>query len=172
HAWGEDFVKRLHGMFAFCIYERDSGKAILGRDRLGIKPLYYSERDGIFHFASTLPALLHVPGLDRRLDPHALHYYFSFHAVVPPPYTILRGVRKLAPGTIVTIDRHGRKKTTRYWHLDFTPHADDSALSPNDWKEQVLAALRLAVKRRLVADVPVGVLLSGGLDSSLIVGLL
>jgi asparagine synthase (glutamine-hydrolysing) len=172
HAWGEDFVKRLHGMFAFCIYERDSGKAILGRDRLGIKPLYYSERDGIFHFASTLPALLHVPGLDRRLDPHALHYYFSFHAVVPPPYTILRGVRKLAPGTIVTIDRHGRKKTARYWHLDFTPHADDSALSPNDWKEQVLAALRLAVKRRLVADVPVGVLLSGGLDSSLIVGLL
>lgn len=172
HAWGDTFVKRLHGMFAFCIHERDSGKVLLGRDRLGIKPLYYSEDKGAMRFASTLPALLHILNMDRRIDPVALHHYFSFHAVVPPPHTILRGVRKLEPGAIMVLDRHGHKSVTRYWSLTFGARDEEKRYTAHDWRIQVTEALRRAVERRLVSDVPVGVLLSGGLDSSLIVGLL
>jgi asparagine synthase (glutamine-hydrolysing) len=172
HAWGEDFVHRLNGMFAFAIVERDSGRVLIGRDRLGIKPLYYSEGEGFFRFASALPPLLAYPDIDRSLDAQALNFYFSFHAVVPPPFTLVKGVRKLAPGTLLRIEPDGRRNQKRYWDLKFGPHEDERNLSREEWKEKVADALRLAVRRRLVADVPVGVLLSGGLDSSLIVGLL
>jgi asparagine synthase (glutamine-hydrolysing) len=170
--WGERFVDHLNGMFAFCIVEHDSGRAVLGRDRLGIKPLYLADTGGALRFASTLPALLAGGGIDTSIDPVALHHYMTFHAVVPAPHTILRGVRKLEPATLLTIEPDGRRRTTRYWKPDFTRDPDASALHPDDWRDAVLESLRAAVNRRLVADVPVGVLLSGGLDSSLIVGLL
>jgi asparagine synthase (glutamine-hydrolysing) len=172
HHWGERFVDHLNGMFAFCIVERDSGRVLLGRDRLGIKPLYLAETGGALRFASTLPALVAPGGIDTSIDPVALHHYLTFHAVVPAPHTMLRGVRKLEPGTVLTIEPDGQRRTTRYWTPDFTRDAGMSAMRPGDWRDAVLAALRSAVERRLVADVPVGVLLSGGLDSSLIVGLL
>ena len=171
-AWGVDCVDRLLGMFAFAIWERDSGRMILARDRLGIKPLYYIERDGGLRFASTLPALLAAGDVDTDIDPVALHHYMSFHAVVPAPLTILKRVRKLAPATVRVIERDGRSRDHRYWALHYGVRADEQYLSYEDWQEITLDALRLAVERRLVADVPVGVLLSGGLDSSLIVGLL
>ena len=98
HRWGERFVERLVGMFAFCIVERDSGRAILGRDRLGIKPLYLAEGSGSLRFASTLPALLAGGGVDTSIDPVALHHYMMFHAVVPAPRMILRGVRGAGAG--------------------------------------------------------------------------
>ncbi len=172
HAWGRDFVKRLNGMFAFALWERDSGRVLLGRDRLGIKPLYYAEVNGGLRFASTLPALLAGGGIDTEIDPIGLHHYLSFHAVVPAPHTVLRGVRKLPPATVMVVEPDGRRESHVYWSLDYNRDAADEALSAEAWRERLLDGLRAAVRRRLVADVPVGALLSGGVDSSLIVGLM
>lgn len=172
HRWGDRFVDHLLGMFAFAIVERDSGRVLLGRDRLGIKPLYLTEDSKRIRFASSLPALLAGGGVDTRIDPVALHDYLTFHSVVPPPRTILRGVTKVPPASLVAIEPDGRRTTTTYWEPDFTRREDRADWSERDWEDAVLASLRLAVERRLVADVPVGCLLSGGVDSSLIVGLL
>ncbi|HYQ35727.1 MAG TPA: N-acetylglutaminylglutamine amidotransferase [Mycobacterium sp.] len=172
HRWGDDFVSHLQGMFAFAIAERDSGRVLLGRDRLGIKPLYLTEDSHRIRFASTLPALLAGGGVDTRIDRDALHHYMTFHSVVPAPLTILRGVRKVPPGSLVAIEPDGRRTTTTYWTPDFTRRDERSDWTERDWEDAVLSALRVAVERRLVADVPVGCLLSGGVDSSLIVGLL
>ncbi|MEX2129099.1 MAG: N-acetylglutaminylglutamine amidotransferase [Xanthobacteraceae bacterium] len=172
HAWGSRCVERLHGMFAFAIWERESGRVVLARDRLGIKPLYLAEVGGALRFASTLPALLAGGGVDTAIDPAALHNYMSLHAVVPAPRTILKGVRKLPPATILTIEPDGRRREEVYWDVTVAPHRDDRRMTEADWREAVLDSLKAAVERRRVADVPVGVLLSGGLDSSLIVALL
>jgi len=102
----------------------------------------------------------------------ALNHYMTFHSVVPAPRTILAGVKKLPPASTLLIDPQGRIKIDSYWKLPFAQRSDESGLTADDWKERVLETLRKAVKRRLVSDVPVGVLLSGGLDSSLLVGLL
>jgi asparagine synthase (glutamine-hydrolysing) len=172
HRWGDDFVSRLKGMFAFAIAERDNGRVLLGRDRLGIKPLYLTEDSRRIRFASTLPALLAGGGVDTRIDRVALHHYMTFHSVVPAPLTILRGVRKVPPASLVAIEPDGRCVTTTYWTPDFSRRNDRADWTERDWEDAVLDTLRLAVERRLVADVPVGCLLSGGVDSSLIVGLL
>jgi len=172
HAWGTEAFTRLNGMFAVAIHERDSGRVVLARDRLGIKPLYYCVQRGSFRFASTLNALLAAGVDDTSIDPIALNYYMSFHAVVPPPHTILKGVRKLPPGTYTEIMPNGDLQPQSYWNLSFGTPAERSSWSEQDWQEATLDVLRRSVKRRLIADVPVGVLLSGGLDSSLIVGLL
>ncbi|MEE6177902.1 N-acetylglutaminylglutamine amidotransferase [Mycobacterium sp. 050134] len=172
HHWGDDFVTHLHGMFAFAVVERDSGRVLLGRDRLGIKPLYVTEDSHRIRFASALPALLAGGGVDTRIDPVALHHYMTFHSVVPAPLTILRGVRKVPPGSLLAIEPDGRRTSRSYWAPDFTRDDDRADWTEADWEDAVLDALRVAVKRRLVADVPVGCLLSGGVDSSLIVGLL
>jgi asparagine synthase (glutamine-hydrolysing) len=172
HHWGDRFVDRLFGMFAFAIVERDSGRVLLGRDRLGIKPLYLTEDAHRIRFASSLPALLAGGDVDTRIDAVALHHYMTFHSVVPPPRTILRGVTKVPPASLVAIEPDGRRTTTTYWEPDFSRRDDRADWSEQDWEDAVLAALRVAVDRRLVADVPVGCLLSGGVDSSLIVGLL
>jgi asparagine synthase (glutamine-hydrolysing) len=176
HHWGDRFVDRLYGMFAFAIVERDSGRVLLGRDRLGIKPLYLTENAARIRFASSLPALLAGGDVDTRIDPVALHHYLSFHSVVPAPRTILRGITKVPPASLVAIepDSNGktRRTTTTYWEPDFTRREDRADWSERDWEDAVLESLRVAVDRRLVADVPVGCLLSGGVDSSLIVGLL
>jgi len=172
HAWGDDCVKRFHGMFAFAAYERDTGILTLARDRFGIKPLYTARVDGGLRFASSLPALLEGKDIDRGLNLDALNHYMSWHAVVPPPHTIVRGVQKLAPATIVKIDTAGEAKTRTWWTLDVAADPTISAMSAREREDLVEQALRLAVERRMVADVPVGVLLSGGVDSSLIVALL
>ncbi|XWN29594.1 MAG: N-acetylglutaminylglutamine amidotransferase [Devosia sp.] len=172
HAWGPGCVERFHGMFAFAIHERDSGRVVLARDRFGIKPLYLAEGPKRLRFASSLQALLAAGDVDTSIDPVALHHYMSFHAVVPPPRTMVNGVRKLPPATVRVIETDGTFKDTVYWRLDFTRTADDVARSAEEWRDKVLAALRTAVDRRMVADVPVGVLLSGGVDSSVIVALL
>ena len=170
HRWGAASLDRLRGMFAFAIWERDTGRLQLVRDPLGIKPLYYAEPDGALRFASTLPALLAAGGISAEVDPAALHHYMTFHSVVPAPLTILRDVRKLPPAHWMTVEPDGRRRLERYWSLDFAPERE--ACSEREWEDRLLDSLRTAVSRRLVADVPVGVLLSGGLDSSLVVGLL
>ncbi len=174
HHWGDRFVDHLKGMFAFAIVERDSGRVLLGRDRLGIKPLYLTQTADRIRFASSLPALLapHDSSVDTRIDPIALHHYMTFHSVVPAPRTILRGVSKLPPASLMAIEPDGTVTTTTYWEPDFTRRQERADWSEKDWEDAVLQSLRTAVKRRLVADVPVGCLLSGGVDSSLIVGLL
>ena len=172
HAWGPKALDRFFGMFAFALWERDSGITYLARDRLGIKPLYYTVNTERLHFASALPALLKGGDINTSLDLEALHYYMSFHAVVPAPHTILRGVRKLPPGSYMVVHPDGDCRITEWWRLNFTRSEEDERRSFDDWKVLVLDCLRRSVGRRLVADVPVGVLLSGGLDSSLITGLL
>ncbi|MFK0278680.1 N-acetylglutaminylglutamine amidotransferase [Ensifer sp. NPDC090286] len=172
HAWGENCVSRFSGMFAFVLHERDSGRVILARDRFGIKPLYLSMVEKTMRFASSLPAIVKAGGIDTSIDAQALHNYMTFHAVVPPPRTILKGVRKLPQATIRIYERDGRFKDRRYWDPPYCRQAGDRQRVREDWQELLLDALRTAVKRRMIADVPVGVLLSGGVDSSLIVGLL
>ncbi|MCP5364574.1 MAG: N-acetylglutaminylglutamine amidotransferase [Hyphomicrobiales bacterium] len=172
HAWGAEAPKRFHGMFAFAVFERKTGRVALVRDRFGIKPLYYTNTDHSLRFASSLPALLAGGEVDTAIDPVALSFYMTWHAVVPAPLTILKGVRKLPAATVRLIEPDGRTTDTVYWSLSFERTSDDIRLSDIEWKDRMGAALRTAVDRRMVADVPVGVLLSGGLDSSLIVGLL
>ncbi|WP_040338841.1 N-acetylglutaminylglutamine amidotransferase [Candidatus Blastococcus massiliensis] len=173
HHWGADVVSHLHGMFAFVIAERDTGRVVMARDRLGIKPLYLSETPGKkLRFASTLPALLSGGDVDTSIDPVALHHYLSWHAVVPAPRTILNGVRKLPPATVRVIEADGSSTEHRYWNATYERRPEHVNWSARDWEDAIEEALRVAVRRRLVADTPVGVLLSGGLDSSLIVGLL
>jgi asparagine synthase (glutamine-hydrolysing) len=169
--WGPECVERFNGMFAFCIYEMESGRAFIARDRLGIKPLYYTRSADRLRFASTLPALAAVEEGSLELDPVALHHYMSFHSVVPAPRTIFERIRKLPPGTRVTLRADGTEHRERYWRPSFRRPAGDTR-DLGELKSQVLDALSTAVQRRMVADVPVGVLLSGGVDSSLVVGLL
>ena len=170
--WGEAFVDRLLGMFAIAIVERASGRTVLVRDRLGIKPLYLDERPGLLRFASTPQALLDGGGTDASIDVDALAAYMSFHSVVPAPRTVLSGVRKLPPATIRVVERDGSSREQVYWSPSFDRDPETARWSPEDWQEALLERLRTAVRRRMVADVPVGVLLSGGLDSSLVVALL
>ncbi|CAN5868477.1 N-acetylglutaminylglutamine amidotransferase [soil metagenome] len=170
--WGDAVVERLQGMFAFAIHDQTTGRTTLVRDRLGIKPLYTAMVDGALRFASTLQALLAGGGVDTDIDTRALHHYLTFHSVVPAPLTILKGVRKVPPATITTIERDGTTATRTYWSATWARREDRADWTDGDWVDATLEVMRTAVTRRLVADVPVGVLLSGGLDSSLVVGLL
>jgi asparagine synthase (glutamine-hydrolysing) len=170
--WGRECVERFAGMFAYAIYEHSARRLVLARDRLGIKPLYLAEVGDELRFASTLPALLAGGGVDTALDPVALHHYLSWHAVVPAPRTIVAGVRKLAPATVMTVEANGARARETYWRPDYNRRADHASWDERDWADALLDRLRVAVQRRMVSDVPVGVLLSGGLDSSLIVALL
>jgi asparagine synthase (glutamine-hydrolysing) len=172
HAWGESCVNRLEGMFAFAIWERDSRRTFLARDRLGIKPLYFSQNSQRLRFASSLPALLAAGDIDTDIDPRALNFYMSFHSVVPPGNTIIKGVRKMAPATTMTIEADGQVREHNYWSLCFDRDARDEQRSFEDWRDGLLEELRLAVRKRQLAAVNVGVLLSGGIDSSLLVGLM
>ncbi len=170
-AWGEQCVTRFMGMFAFAIWDQPQGQLFLARDRFGIKPLYLTQDTQRLRFASSLPALLAGGGVDTRLDPVALHHHFTLHTVVPAPRTVLTGVRKLAPATTLTLGPQGRSHQQVYWTLDAT--RPEQALTEPQWLDATRAHLKQSVERRLLAaDVAVGVLLSGGLDSSLLVGLL
>src|SRR5690349_21896262 len=147
HRWGPACVERFLGMFAFAVVDRDSGVLTLGRDRLGIKPLYYSEGAGRLRFASTLPALLAGGGVDTGIDPVALHHYMTFHSVVPAPRTILAGVRKLPPATVRTIQPDGASSDHVYWRPEHVRRPEFAAMSATDWRDATLDALRLAVRR-------------------------
>ncbi|MGF1546305.1 MAG: N-acetylglutaminylglutamine amidotransferase [Thiotrichales bacterium] len=169
--WGDDCVHHLVGMFAIAIWDTRQETLFLARDRLGIKPLYYSAERERLRFASNTQALLAAGGIDTAIDTAALHHLFTLHAVVPAPRTILRGIRKLEPAHTLRIDRNGRMTKRCYWTLE--AHRPAVPVAADEWQARIHAALKLAVKRRLTAaDVPVGVLLSGGLDSSLLVALL
>ena len=160
-------------MFAFAIAGAGQRRIVLARDRLGIKPLYLDQTPDRLRFASTLPALLAGGGTDTSLDRTALQHYMSFHSVVPAPRTILNGVRKLPPATVRIVEPDGAVSDHVYWRPEFTRDPAEA-----DWTSEQTGRTRSSTacaprcERRMVADVPVGVLLSGGIDSSLVVALL
>ncbi|HZX16994.1 MAG TPA: N-acetylglutaminylglutamine amidotransferase [Pseudomonas sp.] len=172
HAWGTDLLPKLNGMFAFAIWERDSQQLFIARDRLGVKPLYLSRTGERLRFASSLPALLAGGDISKTLDPVALNHYLNFHAVVPAPRTLLAGVEKLAPASWMRIDAQGNCEQKTWWNLTFGPQREEIAFGLDEWQERVLDGMREAVSIRQRAAVDVGVLLSGGVDSSMLVGLL
>jgi len=166
-AEGIDFVRKLNGMFAIAIYDGREDALYLVRDRIGVKPLYIQDDGRRLAFASEIKALLAV-GERPALDEEALHHYLSFN-YVPPPYTLYRGVRHLMPGHVVKVTR-GASTTTRWWNLAEVQPVHGR--SEDDWIEEFDAILDDAVRLRLRSDVPFGAFLSGGVDSSTVVGLM
>lgn len=170
-AWGEACVEKLEGMFAFALWDEKKQQLLLARDRLGIKPLYFSKSATAFRFASTLQALLEDPNVDTSIDNVALHHQFMLHAVVPAPRSLFKGIQKVSPGTHMTITASGKITKKRYWSL--TAERPKEIFSQKEWIAQTRMALKNSIRTHfLAADVPIGVLLSGGLDSSLIVALM
>src|SRR6266481_4237308 len=164
---GEDFVHHLNGMFAIALWDDRRRRLLIYRDRLGEKPLYYVRTDARLLFASEIKAILRDPSVDRSVDPAALYDYLSFQ-YNPRRETIFRGVVRLKPGTIFVVNDTGATERT-YWEL---PAAVAAERSEDEYLEELRALLRDSVRRRLLADVPLGAFLSGGLDSSVVVGLM
>lgn len=175
--WGMDCVSRFEGMFAFAIWDDEQHQLLIARDRMGIKPIYYAPIEGGVRFASNTQALLDTTGIDTDIDPIGLHHQLTLHAVIPAPNTILKGIKKLEPGHWLIINPDGQMYKKRFWHLEAKRPVKLNDLpapkNEKEWIDAVHQSLKEAVHKRLTAsDVPVGVLLSGGLDSSLVVALL
>ncbi len=170
--WGEQCVQRLHGMFAFAIWDGAKQQLFMARDRMGIKPFYYALDNQRLLFASTTQAILAADKfISHELDAHALHNLFTLHAVVPAPRTVLQSIRKLQPAHYMLVRADGGVEEHCYWTLQAT--RPRHPLDENEWVDAIHTSLKQAVHRRkTIADVPVGVLLSGGIDSSLLVALL
>ncbi|MFA4842509.1 MAG: asparagine synthase (glutamine-hydrolyzing) [Candidatus Omnitrophota bacterium] len=160
--WGEDFVSRLSGMFAFVLWDKNKDKLILVRDRLGIKPLYYAQSSRGFLFASEIKSILQDGFLKRQLNRKGFWQYLAFQCIITDE-TMFEGVYKLEPATILTFQQ-GKITRRKYWELQ-KPVKESS-------EQEVFAALKDAISSHLVSDVPVGVLLSGGLDSSSLVAIM
>ncbi len=162
--WGIDVLQRLRGMFAIGVWDARERALWLARDRIGIKPLYWTLHHGHLNFASEIKALLVDPQQERAVDEESLYHYLSF-LTTPAPQTLFRGIRKLAGGTWLRIDASGNVREQRYWDVwdgvePLTSASDDEIAA------RVLDELRTSVRLRKLADVPVGVFLSGGIDSS------
>ena len=164
-AWGRDLLPRLDGMFAFAIWDQQRAKLFAARDRLGIKPFFYSATQG-FAFASTLAPFFQLAGFPRRLDYEALRDYLAFQTCLAP-HTLLADVRQLPPASWLSFDADSRHiESGRWWTI---PAPDKVAITPNELTASIDAAFKESIKRQLVADVPLGAFLSGGIDSSLAV---
>ena len=162
--WGKDCVHRLTGMFAFGIWDARNQELWLVRDRIGVKPLYYTTYNGQLSFASEIKGLIQNPELPRSVNERAMLQYMSFLAPSAPD-TLYEGIKKLAGGCWLTLNSSGSIKVHRYWDA-LDNRQDLSQLSDTEISEMVLVSLEKSVARRLVSDVPVGVFLSGGVDSS------
>lgn len=168
-AWGECCVEKFRGMFAFALWDQDRQELFLARDRLGIKPLYYAQLPGgWFAFGSELKALQQHPSLPREIDLKALEEYFSY-GYIPDPRTIYQGVQKLAPGHKLVVSRGRPLVQEAYWDVAFAP---DASLDETSAGEELIKRLKEAIDIRLIADVPLGAFLSGGVDSSAVVALM
>ncbi|MEE8424597.1 MAG: asparagine synthase (glutamine-hydrolyzing), partial [Elusimicrobiota bacterium] len=162
--YGDALVDRLNGMFAFALYDRHQGRLLLARDRAGIKPLFYAVHGDRLFFASEMKAILCDPDFPREIDPEALNHYLSF-SYVSAPRTMYRHIRRLPAGHRLIAEK-GRVTVKRYWDMTFRP---DRSRSLPEWEEEFRTALTDSMRRHLHSDVPVGVYLSGGLDSASIV---
>ena len=165
--WGKEAIGRLRGMFGLAIWDTTSRTLLVARDRIGIKPMHYATANGRFYFGSEIKSLLEAPDLPRDLDPAALDHYLSF-LYTPPDGSIFKSVRKLPPGHLLTW-RDGRIATEQYWRM---PAAETFTGSEEDAVQQLRAVLSDAVRSHMISDVPLGAFLSGGVDSSLVVGLM
>ena len=161
---GDDFIRHLNGMFAFALWDARRRRLLIGRDPLGIKPLYLTETGGRLIFASEAKAILASPGVRAELDPVALQSYLAL-GYVPADQSIFRGIRKLPPATLL-IAEQGRSEQRRYWRV---PAEVDHTLSEEEWAARVRARLEESVRMQMVSDVPIGAFLSGGIDSSAVV---
>jgi asparagine synthase (glutamine-hydrolysing) len=171
-AWGEALLERLNGMFAFALHDRDQATLWIARDRFGKKPLYWFQHQGVFAFASELTALLRHPASPRNESSLALKKYFAY-GYIPAPHSAIEGIFKLPGGWCGKLDiATGRWKTRKWWEFVLEPLQEEATPSRCDaWAAELLEKLDAAVKRRLMADVPLGVFLSGGIDSSAVAAL-
>lgn len=166
--WGADLLIRLNGMFAFCIYDQNTKRLFLARDRFGEKPLYYALGNLQFVFASELKALLAHPCVKREVNPVSIQKYFGY-GFIPAPYSLYQNVNKLPGGHYMFYDLlMGQAKITKYWRYQIKPDRNYAKESEVDLALELRTLLIAAVKKRMVADVPIGVFLSGGIDSSAI----
>ncbi len=167
--WGVELLDKINAQFACCIFDRPQNRLFLARDRLGIKPLYYSEIQGRFLFGSELKVFLHSD-IEKTVCPEALHYYLAF-GYTPPEQSMLEGVRKLPPGSYLIYDLAKKQiqERRRFWTLSFAP---DESITAEQARQQIVEKLGASVRRRLISDVPLGAFLSGGVDSSIIVALM
>ncbi|MCP4129123.1 MAG: amidotransferase 1, exosortase A system-associated, partial [Gammaproteobacteria bacterium] len=165
--WGEGCVDRFRGMFAFAVWDRNQETLFLARDRMGIKPLYYSVlADGSLVFGSELKSLKVHPDLPRQIDPTAVEEYFAF-GYVPEPKSIYQGVYKLGPGYRLKVRRGDQRiRPEQYWDVSFQPN---TSLSEADAGAELVQRLEDAVRMRMISEVPLGAFLSGGVDSSAVV---
>jgi len=168
---GAECVEDLDGMFAIAIWDERASRLVLARDRAGKKPLFYYHADGVFAFASEMKAFFGRPDLSIEIDPAAVPYYF-LHGYVPGPRTFYKHVRQVPPATRMTIDADGRIDTRRYWRLELPRAADVPAADRGAAAAGVRERVTRAVGKRLVSDVPLGAFLSGGLDSTIVVGVM
>ena len=165
--YGDEFIQRLNGMFGFALWDARRQRLIVGRDRLGIKPIYLYRDARRLAFASEAKALLTLPGVSTQLDPSALHSYLNL-GYVAAPQSIFRGIAKLPPASMLIVEG-GRIEERRYWRVSA---AIDRTVGEDEWVERVRARLDEAVRMQMVSDVPIGAFLSGGIDSSAVVGLM
>jgi len=165
--WGDDVPKHLHGMFAFAIWDEDRQRLLLGRDRLGKKPLAYAESQGRITFGSEFSAVLADPRVSRDVDRRAIHDYLTYQ-YVPAPASGFKAIRKLPPAHVLVFEG-GKAKVSRYWQPNCGPRLD---LTMEDAVNETERRLKEAVRKRLMSEVPLGAFLSGGVDSSLIVALM
>jgi len=164
--YGVDCLKHFRGMFAFALWDKDKKSLFLARDRIGIKPIYYAVKNGKLIFASEIKALLEYDDITREIDIDALNLYLTFQ-YVPGPLTIFKGIKKLMPGNFL-IYKGGNITIEQYWEIPFDGEQKVSDI--NEAKDRLKSLLEESIKYRLISDVPVGILLSGGVDSSAITG--
>jgi asparagine synthase (glutamine-hydrolysing) len=157
-------------MFAFAIWDNNRKHLFMARDRLGKKPLVYFDKDGYFAFASEIKALLQIPNLERKVNGEALDHYLTYQ-YVPSPDSIFNGIKKLPPAHYLLYDRSGNLKIERYWKLNFSSNPN-ACKNHFEWCDRIRSGLEESVKLRLISDVPLGAFLSGGVDSSIIVGIM
>jgi asparagine synthase (glutamine-hydrolysing) len=162
--YGRDFIHRLRGMFAFGIWDETKQELFLARDRIGIKPLYYTSFNGQFVFASEIKAILEHPDVKREVDEDAFYHYLSF-LTTPAPMTLFKGIYKLPAGHNLAVSGNGSIEPKEYWDV-FDNVTPLDGKPESFYAESILETLREAVKHRMVSDVPIGVFLSGGIDSS------
>jgi len=165
---GPDCVNEIEGMFSFCIWDQNKKRMFLARDRMGKKPLYYTIQNGLFIFASEIKAILEHPEIKRDLDPEAFYHYLTF-AITPAPFTLFSGIKKLACGYSMLMGEEGTPVINRYWDAIFPTRND---ISEEECIQNIRCFLSRSVEKRMMSDVPFGVFLSGGIDSSTNVALM
>src|SRR5215471_21263544 len=166
---GLDFVKEIEGDFAIALWDEDRGQLVLARDRAGVKPLYFCEQPGRFMFASEIKALLQHPAVTPEINEEALYHYLTF-VTTPAPQTLFRGIKKIPAGHMLVLDRGGNVQLTQYW--DALPSKSANKFTELEHQQNILRLLRDSIRKRMMSDVPFGVFLSGGVDSSANVALM